>query len=71
LVISRDYISHGLRVRAEHLITLELGPRTDLEIRQELDEQVDADRWTKFDHSLATEAARTTKSSTCGFQRMG
>jgi type IV secretory pathway VirD2 relaxase len=26
LVISRDYISHGLRTRAEHLVTLELDP---------------------------------------------
>lgn len=30
LVISQDDISHGLRFRAEHLVTLELGPRTDL-----------------------------------------
>jgi type IV secretory pathway VirD2 relaxase len=58
LVISRDYISHGLRARAEHLVTLELGPRTDLEIRQVLDAQVEADRWTKLDRLLASEAVR-------------
>src|SRR3984893_2388443 len=58
LVISRDYISHGLRARAEHLVTLELGPRSDLEIRRGLEAQVDADRWTNLDRSLATEAAR-------------
>jgi type IV secretory pathway VirD2 relaxase len=59
LVISRDYISHGLRARAEHLVTLELGPRSDLEIRRELDAQVDAEHWTKLDRSLAIEAARS------------
>jgi type IV secretory pathway VirD2 relaxase len=58
LVISRDYISHGLRARAEQLVTLELGPRSDLEIRRQLDAQVDAERWTKLDRSLAAEAAR-------------
>jgi hypothetical protein len=58
LVISRDYISHGLRARAEHLVTLELGPRSELEIRRGLEAQVDADRWTKLDRSLAMEAAR-------------
>jgi type IV secretory pathway VirD2 relaxase len=58
LVISRDYISHGMRARAEHLVTLELGPRNDLEIRRELEAEVEADRWTKLDRVLATEAAR-------------
>jgi type IV secretory pathway VirD2 relaxase len=50
LVISRDYISHGLRARAAHLVTLELGPRTNLEIRQELDtpksKQIAGPSWT-------------------------
>src|SRR3984893_4460031 len=58
LVTSRDYISHGMRARAEHLVTLELGPRSELEIRRGLEAQVDADRWTKLDRSLAIEAAR-------------
>jgi type IV secretory pathway VirD2 relaxase len=58
LVISRDYISHSMRARAEHLVTLELGPRSDLEIRQGLEAQVDADRWTKLDRALAANAAR-------------
>ena len=58
LVIARDYISHGMRARAAHLATLELGPRTDLEIRRDLEAQVDADRWTNLDRTLAREAAR-------------
>lgn len=56
LVISRDYISRGLRARAADLVTLELGPRTDIELRHSLDAQVDADRWTRLDRALAAEA---------------
>jgi type IV secretory pathway VirD2 relaxase len=58
LVIARDYISHGLRARAAHLATLELGPRSDLEIRRDLEGQVEADRWTALDRALAREAAQ-------------
>jgi type IV secretory pathway VirD2 relaxase len=58
LVMARDYISHGLRARAAHLATLELGPRSDLEIRRDLDTQVEADRWTNLDRVLAREAAQ-------------
>lgn len=57
LVISRDYISSGLRDRAGALVTEELGPRTDRDIRRDLAVQVDADRWTKLDAALAREAA--------------
>lgn len=58
LVISRDYISRGLRARAAHLVTQELGPRSEQEIRRGLERQVDADRWTPLDQALAREAAR-------------
>jgi type IV secretory pathway VirD2 relaxase len=57
LVIARDYISQGMRARAAHLATLELGPPRDLELR-DLDTQVEADRWTKLDRTLAGEAAQ-------------
>lgn len=57
LVISRDYISEGLRARAGELVTLELGPRTDLEIRRGLEAQVEAEHWTRLDSRLAREAA--------------
>jgi type IV secretory pathway VirD2 relaxase len=58
LVISRDYISQGLRARAAHLVTLELGPRSDLEIKRGFDAQIDADRWTKLDRVLAAETTQ-------------
>lgn len=59
LVISRDYISHGMRCRAQGLITRELGPRTDVEIRRSLGQEVEAERWTRLDRLLAREAGRT------------
>lgn len=57
LVISRDYIREGMRARAQALATLELGPRTDLDIRRGLESQVDAERWTSLDRDLARRAA--------------
>ena len=30
LVMARDYIGHGIRARAQDLVTLELGPETEL-----------------------------------------
>jgi type IV secretory pathway VirD2 relaxase len=59
LVISRDYIKEGMRDRARDLITQELGPRTDQEIRRALERQIDADRWTSLDRQLARDAYRT------------
>jgi len=52
LVISRDYISHGLRQRAAERVTLELGPRSEQEIRSGIEKKVGADRWTSLDRSL-------------------
>ncbi len=49
LVISRDYISHGLRARAEDLVSIELGPKPEHEIRSALEREVGADRWTRLD----------------------
>lgn len=57
LVISRDYISKGLRARAGDLVTRELGPRSELEIRRGLEAEVTAERWTRLDRVLAREAA--------------
>jgi type IV secretory pathway VirD2 relaxase len=59
LVISRDYIKEGMRDRARDLITQELGPRTDHDIRTALERQIDAERWTTLDRQLARDAYRT------------
>jgi type IV secretory pathway VirD2 relaxase len=52
LVIARDYIKDGMRDRARDLITQELGPRTDQDIRRELERQIASERWTKLDRQL-------------------
>jgi type IV secretory pathway VirD2 relaxase len=52
LVIARDYIAQGLRARAEGLVDLELGPRTEQEIRSGLEREVSAERWTGLDRAL-------------------
>jgi type IV secretory pathway VirD2 relaxase len=52
LVISRDYISRGMRGRAAERVTLELGPRTEIDIRSALEREVDAERWTSLDRAL-------------------
>src|SRR5260370_1294739 len=51
LVISRAYISRGLRDRAAERVTLELGPRSEQEIRSALAQEVDAERWTSLDRA--------------------
>ena len=52
LVISREYISRGFRGRAAERVTLELGPRSEQEIRTALEREVGSDRWTSLDRAL-------------------
>ncbi|WP_456095323.1 DUF3363 domain-containing protein [Paracoccus methylovorus] len=59
LVISRDYIREGLRDRAQDLITQELGPRHDHEIRRGLMRQVEAERWPALDRQLLRDAGKS------------
>jgi type IV secretory pathway VirD2 relaxase len=56
LVISREYISQGLRGRAEELVGLELGPRSEHAIRSTLEREVGAERWTSLDRALRATA---------------
>ncbi len=59
LVIARDYIREGLRGRAQDLITRELGPRHDHEIRRNLVRQIEAERWTALDRQLVRDAGKS------------
>ena len=52
----REYISNGLRFRAQELATLELGPRTDLEVRQARTKEITHERYTSLDRELARRA---------------
>ncbi len=56
LVISRDYISDGLRARAAERATLELGPRTEQDIRRAVEREANAERWTGLDRDLVRRA---------------
>ena len=52
LVIGREYISRGLRTRAEELAATELGPRSEAAIARSLEREVSAERWTGLDRAL-------------------
>jgi hypothetical protein len=56
LIIAREYISHGMRQRASEIVTLDLGPRTDLEIEQKRAQEMTQDRLTTLDWQLIREA---------------
>lgn len=55
LIIAGDYIAHGFRHRATELATEWLGPRTELEIQQTLQREVEQERWTSLDRTLQRE----------------
>ena len=59
LVISRDYISRGLRARAEELVAIELGPKPEHEIRNSLESEVTVERWTRLDKEIRLAADET------------
>jgi len=52
LVIARDYIGHGVRARAQALVTMELGPETELERTAKLFNEVGQERFTSIDRAL-------------------
>lgn len=54
LVIARDYISRGIAARASDIVSLDLGPRTELEIREARRSEISAARFTQLDRSLLT-----------------
>lgn len=55
LVIAREYITHGMRARAGEIVTLDLGPRSDLEIENRLRREVEQERFTSLDRTLLRE----------------
>jgi type IV secretory pathway VirD2 relaxase len=56
LVMARDYIAHGVRARAQALVTLELGPENEVERMQKLFNEVAQERLTRLDRSLLVRA---------------
>jgi type IV secretory pathway VirD2 relaxase len=56
LIIAQDYITDGMRLRAQELATLELGPETDQELRAKLEAEISAERFTRIDRAMIAEA---------------
>lgn len=56
LNIAGDYIAHGVRHRAEALVTLELGQQSELEVAEKLRHEVEAERLTRLDKMLIAES---------------
>lgn len=56
LVMAREYISHGIRGRAQDLVTLELGPETEIERLQRQTNEVGQERLTGLDRGLLNRA---------------
>lgn len=52
LIIAREYLNHGMRARLAELVTRDLGPRDDLETRQRLRQEIEAERLTSIDQDL-------------------
>jgi len=56
LIIAQDYITDGVRLRAQERATLELGPETDRELGEKLRAEVSAERFTRIDRAMLAEA---------------
>jgi type IV secretory pathway VirD2 relaxase len=56
LIIAQDYITDGMRLRAQERATLELGPETDLELRTKLEAEITNERLTRIDRAMIDEA---------------
>ncbi len=52
LIIAREYVAQGMRERVAELVSLDLGPRTDLEIEKRLRHEVEQERLTSIDRGL-------------------
>ncbi|WP_298355290.1 DUF3363 domain-containing protein [Rhodoblastus sp.] len=55
LNIAGDYIAHGVRHRASELMTLELGPQTEIELQDKLRHEVEAECLTRLDRMMLAE----------------
>jgi type IV secretory pathway VirD2 relaxase len=56
LYIAYDYLTQAIRHRARELVTQELGPQTERELRRGLAREIDQDRLTRLDRTLLEDA---------------
>lgn len=57
LVIDSEYLTNGLRQRAREMVSIDLGPRTDVEIEDTLRHEIEQERLTSIDRCLLRDAA--------------
>lgn len=56
LNIAGDYIAQGIRGRASEIMTRWLGPQSELEVREQLSQEILAERLTKLDRDILARA---------------
>src|SRR5438270_1515613 len=56
LNIAGDYIAQGIRGRASEIMTRWLGPQSELEMREQLEREIGAERFTKLDRDMLRRA---------------
>jgi type IV secretory pathway VirD2 relaxase len=56
LNIAGDYIAQAIRYRASEIMTRALGPQSEIEVRQQLEQEVDAERLTRLDRMMLAQA---------------
>jgi type IV secretory pathway VirD2 relaxase len=56
LNIAGDYIACGIRGRASEIMTRWLGPQSELEVREQLSQEIGAERLTKLDRDILSRA---------------
>jgi len=56
LNIAGDYIARGIRGRASEIMTRWLGPQSELEMREQLEREIGAERLTKLDRDMLARA---------------
>lgn len=65
----RAYISNGLRWRAQELATLELGPRTELEVQRTRAKEIGQERYTSLDREIERRAQGSVVDLSAGTDR--
>ena len=56
LYIAGDYVARGIRGRASEVMTRWMGPQSELEVREQLSQEIGAERLTKLDRNLLARA---------------
>ena len=76
LVINKDYISQGIRVRCQEISTSYLGHMTELDIEEQIEKNIHKERLTDLDRRMikyskdnVVDLSITPDNSTAGFQR--